>query len=549
MGSDAASEFQPPGAFLKFLADSGLKRHRPVDERGGFEVHYLDFTSLKLMAGHFVPFAIPKRLSGRKNLSSEEIETVIGELQTDLHDVDADFTVLVVGGRVAQLSDDLKKRLKSEQIAVLDGRIIEAIMPEKGKERKEDSKEQHRRNSMLVQGLAAVLGRRLLSPYNPGTPVCGERFFGRKDALEEAMPHKRAGSVTIMGSRRIGKTSLLREIRRRIEAGGPDKVRVAEIYASTYHSSLEVLYSILRQIFRQAEADRYMQDPTIAQNFAQIIQKDATREGKLRVAVFVDELDELLERDVRDGEYLMKIFRATFQGQDNCRIFFAGFRRVMAEALRDNSELFNFTNKIYLRGLSREETREMVEEPLRLLGIDVHDDHVAIIYQETKGHPELVQIYCNTLLSITEREGRIPDANELVHQVVNDDAFRNRIFGTFMSNANPIEELLTYLLIRRMHERSSGVDDFRFSLPDVDEAFSAAGIELEISQIEGVLANLRMVAITEKADGRQNRYRFAVPALVTYIESQDLPFLTKKALQRVKRNFATPQALWAESSN
>src|SRR5262249_15127227 len=155
---------------------------------------------------------------------------------------------------------------------------------------------------------------------------------------------------------------------------------------------------------------------TIAQNFPQVIQKEATR-GGVRVAVFVDELDELLERDLGEGEYLMKILRATFQGQDNCRIFFAGFRNVMAEALRGNSELFNFTEKIYLRGLSRQETREMVENPLTLLGVDIHDDHIARIYQETKGHPELIQFYCNALLSITEETGQPPDANDLVSHV------------------------------------------------------------------------------------------------------------------------------------
>ncbi|HLN00765.1 MAG TPA: ATP-binding protein [Bryobacteraceae bacterium] len=546
MSSEVAVEFQPPGAFLKFLADNGFKRHRPVEDRGDFEVHYLDLTSLKLVAGHFVPFVVAKRLSGHKVLKSNVVEAVVDDMRSALHDVDTDFVVLVVGGRVPDFSEDLRVKLSSEQVAVLDGSTIEAVMPDKKQERKEDRREKHRRNCQLVHGLAASLGRRALSPYNPGTPVCGERFFGRTDALGEAMGNRRGGNVTIMGSRRIGKTSLLREIRRRMESQGADKVHIAEIYASTYQSTHEVLYAILRQIFRQAEAERHMQDPTIAQNFAQVLQS-AAKDGKFRIAVFVDELDELLERDVRGGEDLMKVLRATFQGQDNCRIFFAGFRRVMADALRDKSELFNFTNKIHLRGLSRDETRVMVEEPLTLLGVDVHDDHVAMIYQETKGHPELVQMYCSELLAMTEKEGRPPDSNDLVKQVVNNDAFRQRIFGTFMANANPYEELLTYLLVSEMHTISHGVDDFVFSPPEVDKVLSKIDIELDVAEIEGLLTNLRMISITEKVDGTASTYRFAVPALVSYIESQDLRFLTRKALQRVKRNLGTPQALWAES--
>jgi len=546
MSSESIGDFQPPGAFLKFLAEYGFRRRRPVQLIGDFEIHYLDLASLKLMAGHFVPFVIPKRLSGHKTLTSADVEAAVDEMQSALQNIDTDFLVLVFGGKVQHISENLRARFRAEQVAVLDARTIARVLPDKRQERKEDGNNRYRLNHELVQGLAASLGWRALSPYDPGTPVFGERFFGRKDALAEAMGNKRGGNVTILGSRRIGKTSLLREIRRRIEDMSPEKVRIADIYASTYHSTSDVLYAILRQIVRQIEADRLMQDPTIGQNFPQVLQS-AAKGGGFRIAVFVDELDELLERDVRGGEELMKIFRATFQGEDNCRIFFAGFRRVMAEALRNNSELFNFTKKIHLRGLSREETREMVEDPLTLLGVDVHDDHVAIIYQETKGHPELVQIYCSTLLALTEENGRPPDSNDLVKQVVNSDGFRQRIYGTFMANANPYEALLTYLLIAQMHGLSQGADEFSFSLPQVDAVLTKADIELDVSEIEGLLTNLLMISITEKIDGTPNTYRFAVPALVSYLESQDLPFLTRKALQRAKRNLATPQSLWAEA--
>ena len=544
MPDNVAGEFQFPS---KFIAESGFKRHRQVEDRGDYEVHFLDLTGLKLLAGAFVPFIVPKRLSGYRSLSLEELESVVDDMSARLRDIDSDFKVLVFGGVAPPFSDDFKRKLRSEFVAIVDGTTIEAVIRNKY-QRKEDSKERHYRNRLIVRPLYESLGRKALSPYNPGTPVSGERFFGRKDALDDALGSKRAGNVTIMGSRRIGKTSLLREIRRRFQAQGPDNVRVAEIYASTYQSTNDVLYAILRQIFRQSEAERYMQDPTIAQNFPQVIQH-ACKAGKFRVAVFVDELDELLDRDLRNGEELMKILRATFQGQDLCQIFFAGFRRVMAEATRDKSELFNFTNKLHLRGLSREETGVMVEDPLTLLGIDVHDDHKSIIYQETKGHPELIQMYCNALITMTESKGgQIPDSNELVKEVMNSDSFRQRIFGTFMANAtNTFEEVLTYLLISEMLNTSQGVDSFSFSPVEADRVLSDVGIDLTVPDIEGLLTNLRMISITEKVDGTASTYRFAVPALVNYIESQNLGFLIRKSLQILKRNIPTPQGLWEEA--
>jgi AAA+ ATPase superfamily predicted ATPase len=547
MATEAIVEFQPPGAFVKFLTETGLRRIGPVETAGDFEIYYLDLTSLKLMAGHRVPFVISKRLSGHKSVDSNEVEAVIDDLLLTFRSLNLDFFVLAMGGRIPKLSESLRKRMPKDFVAVLDGAAIEQIMPDRNKDRKDDPRERHRRDCALVQKIAACLGRAALSPYRPGTPVSGERFFGRSEEVMEAMRSKRAaGNFTYMGSRRIGKTSLLREIRRQIEARDPESVRIVDIYGSTYRSTPEVLSGILHQVFRQTEADRLMQDPDIERSFPQVIHS-AAKDRKLRIAVFVDELDELLERDLASGGELMKILRATFQNQEQCRIFFAGFRRVMAEATQQKSELFNFTYKRRLRGLSRDETREMIETPLTLLGIDVHDDHVAMVYQETKGHPELIQIYCSTMLAMHEKIGRTPDADELARSVVNSDSFRQRIFGTFMSNANAFEELLTYLFIAEMRgQPSRNVDDFEFSLPEADDALRKVNVELDVADIDGLLTNLSMISITEEIDGKSGWYRFAFPALISYIESRNLEFLTRKALATLNRNLTSPQALWAE---
>jgi hypothetical protein len=549
MAPAASGEFQPPGAFVKFLSDSGLRRIGPVEALGGdFEIHYLDLTSFKLMAGYRVPFVISRRLSGHKTINAIEIESAVDDLLLNLRSVDRDFAVLAVGGRVPVISEGLRKRMRKDFVAVLDASAIEVIMPDKNRDRRDDARDKHRRDCALVQSIANCLGRSALSPYRPGTPVSGERFFGRADEVKEAMQNRRAaGNFTYMGSRRIGKTSLLREIRRQIEAQDPESVRIADIYGSTYKTTQEVLSGILHQVFTQTEADRFMLDPAITQNFPQVIHS-AAKTRKLRIAVFVDELDELLERDLGSGGELLKILRATFQNQDQCRIFFAGFRRVMAEATQQRSELFNFTEKRRLRGLSRDETREMIENPLTLLGVDVHDDHVAIVYGETKGHPELIQIYCSTLLKMREEMGSTPEAIELVRNVVNSDSFRQRIFGTFMSNANSFEELLTYLFITEMRNQSQSVEEFVFSLPEADEALKKVNVELDTADIDGLLTNLSMISITEEVDGRQDCYRFAFPALISYIESRDLEFLTRKALATLNKNLPSPQALWAEGA-
>jgi hypothetical protein len=129
---------------------------------------------------------------------------------------------------------------------------------------------------------------------------------------------------------------------------------------------------------------------------------------RTRVAAFIDELDHILDFDRLQEFELMHTLRATFD-HHNCRLFFAGFRRTM-EARRDiNHPLFNFTHEVALEALSADETIEMVTEPLEALGAPVgKTDLPATIYRETAGHPELIQFYCEELLTLQTMLGRLP---------------------------------------------------------------------------------------------------------------------------------------------
>src|SRR5438128_1852752 len=119
--------FKPPAAFIKQLSETGLSRRRAVQEIHDLSLYYLDLTPLKILANEEIPFVVSGRLNGRLTVSAVDVEHVLDSIAPRRRSLVGDFVVLVLGGELGELPARLKARLKSNRIAILDGRDIGAM--------------------------------------------------------------------------------------------------------------------------------------------------------------------------------------------------------------------------------------------------------------------------------------------------------------------------------------------------------------------------------------------------------------------------------------
>jgi hypothetical protein len=174
----------------------------------------------------------------------------------------------------------------------------------------------------------------------------------------------------------------------------------------------------------------------------------------------------------------------------------------------------------------------MVEKPLRRLGISVSDTNIpTIIHRETRGQPELIQMYCAAVISLAERKGAIPTETELSNFVNRDQTFSRTILHTFLKNANAIEQALCFQLMKRATDGSAY---FEFKSVDADEALAAMHLRLGNAERATLLNNLVVGSFIERVDGTPGRYRFAVPQLVRYCHSVNLDQLLASALAEAR---------------
>lgn len=236
------------------------------------------------------------------------------------------------------------------------------------------------------------------NPFIVGSFVRGEDFFGRHGLLGEILEGERQ-SIWVLGGRRLGKTSLLRELELRVQRsretpfvalywdlqGSGDARGLAE----TLLSSVEDSEAFSRATDLSVED---LESLPIAEMLATIVRR-TVRSG-WRLLLLVDEAEELLVVGRSDPAVLARLRRVLSRGPDLRTVLTATrlLARVDGEAALPTSPfLHGFIPPVYLTPLSFDEGRTLLARG----GFDAAD--VEVVLERTACHPFLLQLLASRL--------------------------------------------------------------------------------------------------------------------------------------------------------
>jgi hypothetical protein len=512
-----AAELIPPTALIQMLmVECGFDRRRTTSNNN-FDIHYLNLNALKLkVSPDGTPFVVSRRLSIHPHVTIADLYDFL-QLWND-GSISGSSCILVLGGTLQALKPSTRRALANARVAVLSRNDFQKAY---------ENEDGFELSNVVAAALVASLGRQALSPYHSTIPAVAGSFFGRAQILKKVFAVQ--DNFVFVGNRRIGKTSLLREIKHRLSlAKGP--ITITELYGATCSTEGEVLIRLLKDIDPSGNFERHATITSLKDVFRSTVMRLAKQS---LVVVIIDELDKLLEFDHVNDHSLMDTFRDVFNKTENTRFYAAGFRRAR-QAARDNSTpLFGFTKHEPLGRLTLHETRDMVELPLLRLGIDVHGTPITeAIYTETTGHPELVQMCCAEIIRLADEGESVSSPTELLTQVFQSGEFREKVLGAFMSNANAPERLASYLLMQMGIESGITFDNLDFDFKEINKCLKRVGKELTDVDLYTVTDHLLLCGVLVQQSGGQ-RFRFAVPQLGRYCQNYDLDFMIEKSLDEV----------------
>jgi tetratricopeptide (TPR) repeat protein len=254
-----------------------------------------------------------------------------------------------------------------------------------------------------------LLRRRRFNPYVAGSPVLDERlFFGREQLLDRILQTLHNNSLLLHGERRIGKTTLQHQLKRRLEALEDPVFHFHPVYVDLQGTPESRFFATLaEELFEQLESLLGDLEPAAAlagtyeyRDFVQDLRRILRRlreqsEREIRIVLLIDEVDELNSYDPRINQKLRSLFMKSFA--ENLVAVVSGVS-IKREWNREGSPWYNFFEELDVGPFRPEDARRLVTEPVRGI-FRIDDDAVERILEITGCRPYRIQKLCMRLVN------------------------------------------------------------------------------------------------------------------------------------------------------
>jgi hypothetical protein len=255
----------------------------------------------------------------------------------------------------------------------------------------------------------------LKNPYRPGRYVTGPQFYGRQDILH-TLEHDDYRGAYIIGTRQIGKTSLLREMERRLSAFYVDVSYMG-------HDLSRWAKHLQRSVDRKRPTYNWLPDAAVAPGFLDLLEQvaHAAEDNKQKVWLLLDEAEDLMRMEEAHPGFLARLRGAT-EMLPALRLTLAGYRSLLElrQAIPPHypSPLLGGFISFVLPPLSEAEAAALIRQEKMRPGVQVEGSIVNQIVIEADGHPFLLQRLCNSLW----KEGMLQPPDETILHRIGADA-------------------------------------------------------------------------------------------------------------------------------
>ena len=339
------------------------------------------------------------------------------------------------------------------------------------------------------------------NPFTYGNPISDpRRFFGRGHEIELIFSRLRNAefeSSSLVGERRIGKTSLLnyladRDVRRRYDLlpGSHMFVYVDLQIMNQEVTPVRLWQRLLRQM------GRVCQDSTVHQAIDEIRQQETI--DNFALADLFDIVDEKYQFVV----FLLDEFEKVTENSNFGTDFFYGLRSLAiqhhlalvtssrrelielchSEAIR-SSPFFNIFANINVGLLTEDEARELIDTSLAGTGVKFTEDIVQMIFRVAGFHPYFLQVACYHAFETYRRSLSELDRAQIIGGQLYQEAAPH--LANYWHTSDEYEKIVLTLLA--LLERRGRAGDQRFDLSNLHEYYARSDQTLSRLEKRGLI--------------------------------------------------------------
>jgi hypothetical protein len=274
-----------------------------------------------------------------------------------------------------------------------------------------------------IRFLASVIKIRqeIDNPYIIGTPLTATDglFIGRTDIgiqIEQLLRARNSPPLLLFGQRRMGKTSLLYNLRRMLPSTDLAFLIDGQYIVSAANYP-ELLWNIYAQISNSYRQQCALQLPALIKEdlefspfacfntWLDAVETDLDKRGVRMALLALDEfeaLDDVLAKSNISIVDFGHLLRHLIQHRPRFKLLLSTSHTL--DELRHWASYLINTQVIKLGGLNPTEARQLIEKPVRDFPLRYTDDAVTRALDLTRGHPLLVQLLCYKIVELKNKQ-------------------------------------------------------------------------------------------------------------------------------------------------
>ncbi|MEW6619449.1 MAG: RNase adapter RapZ [bacterium] len=359
----------------------------------------------------------------------------------------------------------------------------------------------------FIKCIVEQIGLRQVSPYCSLGPT--KNFYGRQKEIKELMENKGV-NYTIVGGRRMGKTSLLLKVKKEMEKNGDSKVIFIDCSICRDYEDFFSLVCHRLEIPTEEIKD-------MLSFFRYFSVKNE------RVIFLLDEIDNLIDIDKKNGYLLISALRdLAFNGY--CRCIMAGFKVLYFQTKDIDSPLYHFTKSIHLSVLDKPGGENLIREPMGNLGVSFIDPikNIDKILNLVSLHPSCIQAFCEKLIeSLSKSNNRIV-SDSLINRIYMDSNFERDLLNIFLPTFDK-DNLKRSIIFNIINMKPP------ISFETIHHTLKNEGIVIKIDEVDKDMDNLILLGVLDK-NGKE--YSFLFDRLPTIIKNNiERKYILKESLK------------------
>jgi len=414
------------------------------------------------------------------------------------------------------------------------------------------------------------------SPYQVEASVTGWQFFGRSRELREVTD--RRGNMVVIGARRVGKSSLLKEAERIINSRPGNSAYYIDLQNRTDQGDVinaivdRVSPKLLKRLDSSKELasaedeekrieeekkkskKRFVEEAEYRHTGVLSVLLERLSKGTQRTTLLLDEIGNVLEKLEPDRWTILGTFRR-FASGTNLRIVMSCFQEDLAKKIEDlKSPLVNFVNIMRLSVFSEADTREMVLSPLEFWSLPDHhtkETLINLVLASIGTHPYLLQYFCLALFEpidesrdvpLIDRARRILDSKENLYRVFSSPV------DVIFSNLRWLT--LKYLFLKRCLEAHANNQELRQAFIDddwIEERLREVGLRSNDTARWRLLQSLEMHGLTAATQFDRTRQMIASPLIYIYMRRIEGEKSLEKRLAKLAHEIHEERKEWGLS--